>query len=220
MLKKTFLGLFVFIFFLCFSLGSFSYYDYNQTGNSNGLYELGRGLFNENIASVTTYAKSFTNTKQTPLISDLDNDGIQEIIILADDSIAIMHNKELAINSTYDITSTSAPRFSNMITYDIDGDGRKEIIIVEEQKSVAGYSTVNIIDYTGNVKNQTTFNLPNNLVGEVLIQCKGIDDCLALVVDSFSSQTVNGAMDISAIFFNSSGIGANEIGRASCRERV
>lgn len=159
--------------------------DYNQTGQGDKLYQNGRGIFNSNLdplTDVTTFTKSVSSlARQTPLVTDLDNDGINEIIVLAGDTVTLYNNKELDIIATFDIGSPG--RMSNIITYDIDGDGRREIIfIVEEDEELW------ILDYNGTtLTNQTTYSIASlpstpsgTLAGEFVINCQAANSCLML----------------------------------------
>ncbi len=64
-----------------------TFQSYNESGNKNNLYQLGLGTFNSLLDPVDVNAQSSTITvddaKKLPLISDLDNDGRAEIIILS-----------------------------------------------------------------------------------------------------------------------------------------
>lgn len=181
--------------------------DYNETGNLDGLYEFGTGFFNAQLTDIATFTRTLSDSKLTPLVSDLDGDGVNEIIILDDLTIRLFQNRELDIVDAFTLTGTS--RFSNWITFDIDGDGRREIIIAQEIDE-----KLHIIQYNGTaIINETSFNLDiiNHTDGEMMIKCGGVDNCLLIFTNADTSTGGNVFNNLSMLPFSSTTLGNEEI---------
>ncbi len=163
--------------------------DYNESGNSDNFYQLGLAAFNENLNPIDVNAQTTTiivsTGRKIPLISDLDGDGLTEVIILDGRNIEIYQNKSLSIVASFTLDTATDERFSNMITFDIDGDGLREIIIIAEQEE-----ELHILEYNaGTLVNQTRFQGTNlsilshtagNFGGEFVIKCSSTERCLML----------------------------------------
>ena len=215
MLKKK--GMLLFIAFLVFSLIPIASanLDYNETGNRDTLFEQGRGFFNTGLPSADIFTKVISTSRHTPLISDLDGDGVNEIIILDDNTIRLFSGKEMTnVNS---IALPDDDRYSNLIVFDIDkfpsDNNFTEIIVVQEERSV-----LLIIDYNGtamNIQNNisisdATSHVKGNTAGEVVIKCRAVNDCLMAYVDEMSTGFTPGQTrnrEFFGAYFNSTFVG-------------
>ncbi|KKN07611.1 hypothetical protein LCGC14_1065180 [marine sediment metagenome] len=214
MLKKTGVLLLIFLI-LIISLVSADV-EYTEAGEADNFYIRGNGIFNEQLdpADVLISTAVIADPKKVPLVNDLDGDGVQEIIILNGRSINIFQNKSLDIAGSLTLDVPSNERFSNIITFDIDGDSLIEIILVAENNN-----TLHIIDY-----NRSTFTENIILIdpvtahttgidaGLVTIGCESVNRCLMAYSDEQDTGFAGSAdsTNLYASFFNSTDI-ANEI---------
>lgn len=175
---------------LVLSISVFANQDYNMTGNENNQFLTGIGDFNINrnpLEDVNVYAQGLTASRQTPLVSDLDGDGTNEIIVFDDDTVVLFQNKELDVVASFGVGSPD--RISNIITYDIDGDGYREIIFVEEEAEL-----LYILQWNGtDLINESTFNtIPSyagsSTSGEIVIACRDTNQCMM----AYASDIVSG----------------------------
>lgn len=159
---------------------------YNESGDGNNFYQLSNGVFNSGLnPSIVDDESSIvvlSDGRKTPLIVDLDGNGIDEIIILDDNTIEIYQNKTLGLVDSFTLDTASGERFSNMIAFDIDGDDFIEIIIVAEEEE-----ELHILQLNGTLTNQTRFQGTNLSIlskgggtfgGEVVIKCESTERCM------------------------------------------
>ncbi len=192
------------IFLLIFSLSVLAGSDYNETGNIDGTFTTGTGFFNTEITGVTSSTRAISDSRQTPLVSDLDGDGIQEIIVLDAPNIRLYQNRTLDILDAFNLYASE--RYSNMITYDIDGDSLQEIILVLEQSN-----RLEIIEYNGtSFYLQNTLNISNlnHIDGETMVKCGAVNQCLLVYIDDISDVDTN---NVYATGFNSTALGGNHL---------
>ncbi len=126
MIKKGLILIIVFLFLIPTILAQTNpdstktFVSYNESGNKDNLYQLGLGTFNSLLSPTDVNAQSTTITvddgKKLPLISDLDNDGRAEIIILDGITIELYQNKTLDFVASHTLNVGATERFSNMIT--------------------------------------------------------------------------------------------------------
>ncbi len=181
---------------------------YTEVGEADGFFIRGNGVFNENldIADTSTSTVVLGDPEQVPLVSDLNGDGVQEIIVINDENIIIFQNKTLDIATSFSLNATTTDTFSNMIIFDIDGDGTNEIIVVSETRE-----SLQILNYTDSlVTQEATFSMEglNHTDGKITIGCESANRCLMTYgQEQFNTGVLN---RVSASFFNSTFLG-NEI---------
>ncbi len=177
--------------------------DYNETGNFNSYFRQGTGFFNTGLTSTESITRAISSPKQTPLITDLDNDGINEIIILDGSTFRLFQGKNLAIVDSFNLPTDE--RVSNFITFDIDDDNLTEIIVVREVSK-----TMHILEYNGtSFHNQSSYDLSsfdNFAEAEVMIKCGKTENCFMAFTSNIDG--VGGARNISIASFNSSTAGS------------
>lgn len=173
MMKPLQIIIIISLFLLMFGLVSADE-TYDETGFSDNDFEGGSGLFTSSLVG-SIVGRGIGNNQQTPLVSDLDNDNISEIIVMDGSTLKIYHYANLTPAGS--LATGLSSSLSNMISYDIDGDGFKEIIVAEES---AGESII-ILNYTNStVLNQTSItykNMVEHTDGEVIIKCRDTNDC-------------------------------------------
>ena len=168
---------------------------YESVGNDQ--YVTGLGDWNTNaIDSSITGVVGLSNPENMPMVSDLDNNDVNEIILLANDNLIIFADKELTVVDTY--TIAPAPNeYSNLEIFDIDGDGFKEIIL-------AGASTklIYIFKFNGtDILLNTSFDftkISRDTILAPILSCYGVEDC-AIVMTHVSEAPAS----IYASYFNS-----------------
>jgi len=191
--------------------------DYNETGLSSGTYDLTdqRGLFNLNIdanaVDLNIVDIGLSDNTGTILVANLDNAGLKEIIVLDDGDIRLF-TKTNIINVIDSVSvGTSATEFSNMITFDIDGDGRREVLVADIQTGL-----ISIADYNGtdfviqaiiNLTGLTDYTVSTTNPSDVMIKCKGVNSCLVAYTETVAFQGGD-TQDIFAAFFNSTDVGS------------
>ena len=185
---KTFFSFFL-LFVISISL-VLSEFDYVVAGDSDGDYRQGVGQFNAQQPNQTVVNQfPIDNTRSIPLVADLDNDGISEIIVLDGIKIRIFHDSSLN-----QITFLSLPipnRYNHFIVFDIDGDGFEEIIVVGELGDPVlpqKFPLIRIISFANDTLTQQA-NFSLGVIGsfgtgvdqQIMIACKGANDCFAVV---------------------------------------
>ena len=222
MIKKIFLMVLVFLIILPISLAqnpdvTVTIKDYNESGRRDNLYQLGLGRFNSLLNPVDIDAQSqsvlLTKGRKIPLISDLDGDGIAEIIVLDQETFEIYQNKTLDFVTAFNLDTAFDERFSNILIFDIDGDGLSEIIVVAEKEKELhilefnGTTLVNQTRFAGTDLSGLSFTGEANRAGEVAIKCSSTERCLMTYADNIRSGFTPGFgkdLFFFATFFNSS----------------
>lgn len=214
-----FLGLFLILCSYSVLALTISYEDnyfYNSTGGEDFWFGQGEGLFNdEQMQTSSDYNVLSTAVLDeglyTPLISDMNNDGTSEILVLDDDTLKI-YTANISIDSLILVDSVALTQdgyYSNFILYDIDGDGYTEAIIAYEYTSNPYHEAIDIFEYNStDFYREYVINLSklDHTTGEMAIQCRDTNTCLLIYG---SDQTVDGAatdMDIYGASFNSTNV--------------
>lgn len=198
----------LFLILLVFPL-TFAAVDYNETGNYDSYYQQGTGFFNDvqmqSSADYAMFTRAVTGTKH-PLVSDLDGDGVNEIIVLDDDTLRLYHvdvvDEQLDIVDAFAI---AGDYYSNILVYDIDGDSRREIIVASE---AATNELIYILEYNGTTfGNQTNVNYSSlgHDNGEILIKCRDTEMCMMAYIHD-QTVGVNANATVSIATFNSSSV--------------
>lgn len=157
------------------SLSAFASTSYIELGNKKD-FALGSGVFDADITPIT-FTRSINFPLWSPLIADLDNDSINEIIVIDGNTLKLFQNKTLEILDTFNLGFTNPNRSSNPLIFDIDGDGTLEFIIAEQ-----GSDMLQIINYNGT--SISGINIPILMTvadGETLISCESSNSCLMVV---------------------------------------
>jgi hypothetical protein len=121
-MKKT---IFILIFLILISSVMAIDYTYNDAGNS---------VITSTNANIVYNTRLVSNGTQTPVIDDLDGDGLNEIIVLDGDTFKIYQNTTLSLVNSYDMNVNYHNIYgdvflSNFIVSDIKNDGKKKIVI-------------------------------------------------------------------------------------------
>lgn len=190
-------GILILILFFLLPLSSASIF-YNNTGGDNQ-FSLGTGIFASQIVA-NSYIKGIVGVSQIPIVTDLDNDGISEIIVLSGSTIKIYEDKMLNPIASYDLPVGYQ---SNLITFDVDADLKREIIIASEDNA-----SINILSFNNSIltlKNSINFGIYVNPYedAEFIIGCRNSNDCLVSYTDS---SWVNRNVHIYGISFNSTNL--------------
>lgn len=182
--KKPLISFFL-IIFLSFSV--FGLHSYTKLGGENSDYVLdGNGIFNGGLTltSFNYETRSISQPRKSPLVSDIDNDGINEILVLDGYDLRLFSGNALDIVDS--ISLPSDDHFSNIEIYDIDGDSLQEIILAAE-----GSERIYIYEFNGSLfrqqKNISFSHLADSDNGETLIRCETTDRCLLI----YSEQRTN-----------------------------
>lgn len=176
--------------------------DYNETGNFDNSFNTGNILFDE--GATLTGVRGLVSGKYAPLVNDLNNDGIQEIVALDNDQFRFFKNSNLEVINSHTLTANE--RYSNFITHDIDGDGLIEVIIALEESEL-----IEIVKLNGTSVSSTTINLASlidHTDGQMLIKCFDVNKC-AMAYSSDEASGIN--VRHGAVPFNSTSFG-NETG--------
>lgn len=197
--------------------------DYNESGFEAGNYDSNDiGFFNTaldpSIVAANSQQVGLSNAKQPALVSNLDNQGLKEIIILDSNAVRIFNRTSNSISPIQAVTvGDPADFFSNMITFDIDGDGLTEVIVANP---IDGF--IHILEYDGtnfveqalvNMSQLTSFNTVGNSVttaSDVMIKCGGINSCMLAYTRTIDIPSAGLTTSLHAAFFNST-ISSNAI---------
>lgn len=182
---------------------AFSDIFYNETGTSDNDFIAGNGLFNAQLTTDTTTQRTLTDGRMHPIVSDLDGDGINEIIVLDGGNIRLFQDSSLDVVDSFLLSGST---FSNFVAFDIDDDDFTEIIVAELDSN-----RVNILEYNGTaIVSQITLTLETEIYEEAIIKCGATDNCLVL-----ATSILGNFISVSAYNFSSTGIGARNSFRNS-----
>lgn len=175
---------------------------YNQSGGDNTAYQLGEGIFNANLEDYNIHTVTLSDGKNIPLVSDLDGDGVNEIIAIDDTSVRLfeMVGSQLSALVSYDLVTDTM--LSNMIIFDIDDDSKREIILASGQP----LETLHIIEYNGtDIFNQTSMDASSLILTDpmYIIGCCRPNVCLMVTPKDI---TPTGNSDFKSMVFNSTHI--------------
>lgn len=166
---------------MSFSIGTTSYpnsggvgFDYSNEGRGEFIIVDGEFDFNR-------FGKNLGASHGTPIIDDLDNNSILELIIIDDDVAKAFQNKELdIIGDTVDFGDSSTD-LSNIISFDIDGDGFKEIIFMQ-QEAGTNDGILNILNFSQSdgIQIQNQFIVDGD-VRKPMIGCRAVNECISTI---------------------------------------
>ena len=154
----------------------------NQSGEDCEYTNEGRADFDfiDGELDFNTFGKSLSSSRATPIIDDLDNNSISELIIISDDTVLIFQNKELDIIASFDF-GDSPSDVSNILAFDIDGDGQKEIIFMVEGISDNQLKIINFSESEG-LQLQREFKVfAGALPVHPMIACRAVNECIGSV---------------------------------------
>ena len=190
---------------------------YNETGDPSGTYDLSdqRGNFNLQTDTLAVDLNivdiGISDSTGAVLVSNLDNAGLKEIIILDDGDIRLFTRTDI-INVIDSVSvGTSSTEFSNMIVFDVDGDGRNEVLVVDIQTgllSIADYNGTDfVIQAIINLTGLTDYTVSAANPSDVMIKCKDVNSCLVAYTETVAFNAGD-TQDIFAAFFNSTDVGS------------
>lgn len=174
-MKKTSILVAICIFFLVLLPTVFAIIPY---GGYNGFVNDGTSIFGSSVdftSRTTTYTRTLSDTDYIPLTADLDGDGTIEIFVLDSGSIRIYQDKTLTIVDAYTIPVGSS--FTPLVSEDIDGDGKEEIITVNLDSPHIAY----FIEWNGSaIFQDANVTLDGSLatVGEGVVGCGTNSQCI------------------------------------------
>lgn len=193
--------------------------EYTELGLPDGDYRTGEGIFGKEgtAPEATGNVVVTTDSRYYPLVADLDNDGDSEYIILDGNELRIFEDTTLDLIDIFGIQVNHRPitgseRYSNIIAFDIDGDGLTEIIYIKEKNQF-----LDIIEFNGtDIILQTQFNLTQttasdesgtNFASEFMIKCQATNKCLLTFIDEPVSGKTGSPLNkqVFAVSFNSTG---------------
>lgn len=162
------------IFFLLFLISLFSVFavstdTYQDTIGKNG-FALSETSFNHLNTDYSAVTRSQSSPRFSPLVDDLDGNGVNEIIALTKLGINIYQNKSLSIIDSYALPDDT---YDDMIIYDINNDSMKEIIVSDE------VAHIYILQYNGTATQLLSNFTTTSTTEESSIACKGVNDCIA-----------------------------------------
>lgn len=178
--------------------------EYSVVGGNDSDFVLGLGFFNSALPSYDTYTRSITRDSGVPLVSDLDGDGVNEIVVLDSNTVRLYHGKTLDIVDSLNVDSGFASN-SFYGVFNIDGDSFNEIILVGRLNN-----TIAIFEYNG-----TSFREEYNFVhqmgehslgGDRYFNCRESDKLCLLVGSPYTRSHASTPARIYIQWFNSSGV--------------
>ena len=185
--------LFTFLIFLFLMPFSYAINDYTELGHTDNRYERGNTRM-ANTLEYQIYSRVLGDGRKYPLVADMDNDGVYEIIVLDGDSFVLYHDKELVQNNSYAVPGGNL-QYSNFIVFDIDADSYEELIFVN---SDAADERLFILEFNGtSFHNQTSIALnllPNHDNGNFLIKCGDTNDCMMAYKQNVDAVAANELM--------------------------
>lgn len=203
-MKKNFI--FIFLFLFSFSLVIAQDQVYESYGTSDHTYRLDTTFYDPSSNAVLNYAtRSIENPRYLPLVSDLDNDNVSEIIVNDGQWIKIYSYSGSLINIEADLDSNHSS-ISNIEIIDIDSDGYKDIVYTPNVVSSGQNMNMYKISYNGSDYERSTICTgPSGYGGEDSVLGCDRENNICLVQYASSDLSFNKAMSV--IAFNSSDCG-------------
>lgn len=191
-MRKIMFSLMIIVLFSFIVMAEESYNNFGGEGNDYFSSDLSK--FNSEIKRDNKAATIALNNPQfMPLVADLDNDSIYEIILLVNNNI-VLYQANLTDEGLIEfvfLKTFSTPNaeigdyYSNMITYDIDNDGLLEIIVHSVE---AG--RMYILNWNGSHINDTGFDYgtgwlsPRSNSADAMLGCGDINGCILVHNDA------------------------------------
>jgi len=164
------------------------------------------GYFNEALTDFNSYVAFAQSNTKDMVISDLNNDGKKEIILISNNEIKTFLYDGLSLieKSSY-TTSCVTDSYSNIIAYDINGDGNKEIAFTCDNK-------VRIYNYTNEeLKLQKSYTAQGlTIFNQSIITCADKEKCY-VVSTRYPQETYTTQGRIWITTFNTSFIGKENL---------
>lgn len=173
----------------------------NQFHSGDGSYQSG--------TQVTSIVKSTGTVVYPPIVGDIDNDGIAEVVLISSGVLRVYNDATL---SSVTLVQTNFTDTSPPILADVDKDNELEIIVANQSTSsntLSNSISIAIVDYSSNSSQIQVKHLSNDVggdynSGEVSIQCANAGDCALFYISSFfASGDIN---HLGSLWFNSSQI--------------
>ena len=177
---------------------------YNAIGGNISIYRSGDGIFNsKNSNSHVSASKPVTTKAFMPLVDDLNNDSIQDIVILDGTSIKVFDTDLLNLVGSSIVSLTTA---SPLYIFDIDGDGFDEIMVADLSSSNEKIFVYNFSISAGlQLQNTILYNSVTHAgSGEVSMACRSPNNCL-FIYGHNDDDTVSQGF-IRASFMNSTNV--------------
>lgn len=192
MYKKVvlFLSMIFLVIPLTFAIGTERYpnpsgVDFDYQNEGRGSFTTVAGQFDFDL-----FAKGLTASLGTPIIDDLDNNSVSELIIIDSDIAKVFQGKELTAISSIDIGDAPAD-ISNVISFDIDGDGMNEIIFIAVNLNATNDRVV-ILNFTQSdgIQIQNVFTI-NAEVTHPMIGCRAANECIGVITSGSTNDLFN-----------------------------
>jgi len=164
-----------FLFFLLFFLFSiFIYADYPYLGGSDGFYKAGLGYFNADV-NVSEFVTTTEDANLfSPLVTDIDNDGTNEIIVIDGEFLRI-YSVAGGVFIVEGVYNTNSPELAQPYIYDIDNFYIR-------------------LEFNG-----TDFNITDNSIGTNwgnvaggFIGCRAAEQCILVYQDTANNNLIEG----------------------------
>lgn len=148
-------------------------YDY-AGGDSQNYSISGRGNFNNEITGVTSSLKSLNgDIVNSPMYSDVDNDGTVEIVILTDTQLQLFSFDGNNLDAISSISHSCSGNMSNLWIQDLDGDNYKEILFACPSSNTIRF--YNLTDDTLYLQDTVGVAFNNNVKPQ--LGCNSTDTC-------------------------------------------
>ncbi|KKN50124.1 hypothetical protein LCGC14_0636220 [marine sediment metagenome] len=176
----------------------------------------GRGSFldilpADGIFDFDQFSKGLSGSEATPIIDDFDNNSISEMIIMDEDTVRAYQNKELdIIGAVFDIGDNPAD-VSNILSFDIDGDGFNEIIFLALNVNSSN-DVLFILNFTQSdgIQLEKRFTVLTD-VTHPMIGCRASNECIMTVTSRSTVDAVNPFTAFhNAFSFDSTGLTSGE----------
>lgn len=175
--------LIIFIF-----LVSISYADYPFLNQNS--FKYGTANFNDATSETYVPASSGDAFSYNAVTGDLDSNGVNELYIIDDDTFLVYNYSQNVLNIVDSFSLSSSVRRSPPIIYDIDGDGKDEVIIYEIQ-DVGDFGYLHMFEFASGTLTNTSKRLTYNYDAyNIVVGCKGTNDCLV----SYNNAGATGAL--------------------------
>lgn len=178
--------------------------DYNRTGGEDlSFNQKGTGTFNpENDEQTVTAQKVLTDGEFHPLVADLDNDGVNEIIVFDGNQVELYHGSDMTLVDIQTMSTLDPLGYIYAITYDVDGDGYTEIIAT----SNFGAYGIEIMKYNSTHFYSMSDDTSPNFGSDCIFNCIETERCAYVCADSVTSASGSYTYGFDIGLFNSTDI--------------
>lgn len=190
-MKKTLYIVSLFLIAAIFSASAATYDSYPFIGAEYGYSQRGDSQWNTGMTSIYSYPYTLTSGGFIPLVDDVNNDGLQEVVAWDNGKVLIFSTPQLDLLGFYN--TGSATNAVEMAIFDIDANNESNIIIFDS--SVSQIRIFNVSN-TSQISLWQSYGVSGEGVG--YLKCGKTEECVVVTSGWQTSTGVPGGLSCPA----------------------